>query len=63
MVEYTKGRSADLEGYASADSDYEGGLSGTSDRTSEEQKEEETRAVLTLGSFSACVSLSPHPCT
>lgn len=63
MVEYTKGRNADLEGYASVDSDYEGDPSGTSDRTSEEQKEEETRAVLTLGSFSACVSLSPHPCT
>jgi len=59
VVKYTEGRNAftnDLEGYAHVDSDCEGNPSGASDGTSEEQNEEETRAVLTLGPFSACVN-------
>ena len=59
MVKYLKGRNVpmnDLEGGVNVDSDCEGDLTGTGGGTlNEEQNEEETRAVLIAGSFSACV--------
>ena len=58
MVKYLKGRNPpinDLEGAANLDSDCEDDHSGVSDETSKEKNEEETRAVLITGSFSACV--------
>ena len=64
MVKYLKGRNApmnDLEGGVNVDSDCEGDLAGAGDGASnEEQNEEETRAVLITGSFSAYVRFSPH---
>ena len=59
MVKYLKGRNVpinDLEGSVNVDSDCEGDPTGAGGETlNEEQNEEETRAVLIAGSFSACV--------
>ena len=57
MVKHLKGRDVlinDLEGDMNVESDCEGGTTGTGSETlGEEEKEEETRAVLITGSFSA----------
>ena len=60
MVKYLKGRDtlvSDLKGDLNLESDYEGDLTGAGLETPEmkEGEEEETRAVLITGSFSACV--------
>ena len=59
MIKYVKGRNVpitDLEGGVNVDSDCEDDSTGVGGgTTNEEQNEEETRAVLTAGSFSACV--------
>jgi len=57
VVKYIKGRNVpinDLEGGVNIDSDCEGNSIGAGDETLKEQNEE-TRAVLIAGSFSACV--------
>ena len=62
MVKYLKGRNVpinDLEGRVNVDSDCEGDSTWAGDVTlNGEQNEEETRAVLLAGSFSACVRLA-----
>ena len=58
MTKYLKGRDAlinGLENGVNFDSDCEGDSTGAGDGTLEEQNEEESRAVLIAGSFSACV--------
>ena len=57
MVKYLKGRNTlinDLEGGVYVDSDCEGDSTGVNDGALKKE-EEETRAVLAAGSFSACV--------
>ena len=65
MVKYLKGRNVpikDLEGGVNVDSDCEGDSTGAGGGTlSEERNEEETRAVLIAGSFSACVRFLATP--
>ena len=61
MVEYLKVRNTlirDLKGDLNLESDYEGDWTGLGLETPEmkEEEEEETRAVLITGSFSAYVS-------
>ena len=61
VVKYVKGGSVpvnDLEGYINVESDCEDHSMGIWGRKS---KEIESRAVLITGSFSAYVSLPPHP--
>jgi len=63
-VKYIKGRNVpinDLEGGVNIDSDCEGNWAGASDETLKEELNEETRAVLIAGSFSACVCFLAHP--
>ena len=65
VVKYIKGRNVfanDGEGDANVDSDCDNDSIGAGDEMSkEEEKAEETRAVLTVGSFSACVNfLASH---
>jgi len=60
VVKYLKGRSTlirDLKGGLNLESDYEGDSTGLGPETPKmkEEEEEETRAVLITGSFSACV--------
>lgn len=58
MVKYIKGRNTpikDLEGGVNIDSDCEAASRVLIDTTLEKAKEEETRAVLIAGSFSAYV--------
>ena len=60
MVKYLRGRNYvinDLEGGSNIESDCEGDSTGVGSETTEakEGKEEETRAVLITGSFSAWV--------
>ena len=59
MVKYLKGRNTlirDLKGDLNLESDYEGDSTGVGLETPEmKEGEEETRAVLITGSFSACV--------
>ena len=62
MIKYLKGRNtliSDLKGDLSLESDYEDSSTGVGVETPKMKKEEEeeTRAVLITGSFSACV----HP--
>ena len=65
MVKYLKGRSAlitELEGNINVDSDCESDpTGGWGEQLKEEQDEEETRAVLVTGSFSAYVILLTPP--
>lgn len=65
MVKYFKGQNSpinELEGDINADSDCEGGLTGADEVTLKwEEQEEESRAVLTAGSFSAYVYFLSHP--
>jgi len=66
LVKYLKGRNPpinDLEGAVNIDSDCEDDTTGTSDETLKEKDEEESRAVLITGSFSAWKSLFFHRCT
>ena len=61
MVKYLKGRDtliSDVKGDLNLESDYEGDSTGAG-LEAPEMEEEETRAVLTTGSFSAC----GHPLT
>jgi len=60
VIKYLKGRNtliSDLKGNLSLESDYEGDPTGVGVETPKMKKEEEeeTRAVLITGSFSACV--------
>jgi hypothetical protein len=60
VIKYLKGRNGPtnyLEGDINVDSDCEGESTGISDETSKtrEKMEDEIRAVLITGSFSACV--------
>lgn len=59
MVKYLKGRNTpinDLEGDLNVESDCEGDSAGVELGTPKmEEKEDETRAILITGSFSACV--------
>ena len=62
MVKYLKGRNtviSDLRGDLNLESDYEGDSTGVGLEAPEmkEEEEEEIRAVLTTGSFSACVHI------
>ena len=63
MVKYIKGRNVpinDLEGDINIESDCEDDSTTASDRTPKnKQNEEEIRAVLTTGSFSACALSHP----
>ena len=64
MVKYFKGRDArinDLEGGVNVDSDCEGDSTGADDGELEKE-DEETRAVLIVGSFSACVRFLTPSC-
>ena len=64
MVKYLKGRRVlvnDLEGGANLDSDCEGNSIETAGGKLKKEKEEESRAVLITGSFSACVHFLAHP--
>ena len=64
MVQYLKGGSIivnDLEGGVNIDSDCEDNSMGTLDGKSKEEKDEESRAVLITGSFSAYVHFLAHP--
>ena len=65
VVKYLKGRNvliSDLEGGVNVDSDCEGDFTGAGDGASNgEQNEEETRAVLITGSFSAYVRFLATP--
>ena len=53
MVTHLKGRDH-LEGEVNIESDCDGISLGVDDSSQNEKEEEETRAVLTVGSFSAC---------
>ena len=60
VVTYRKGRNhlaSDLEGGANVGSDCDGDLPGVNDKSqaTKYSGDDETRAVLTIGSFSACV--------
>lgn len=59
VVKYVKGRSnptSDLEGNVNVESDCDGDSPGVNDKLpTTKNNKEETRAVLTIGSFSACV--------
>ena len=64
MVKYSKGRHApinDLEGDINVESDCEGDSTAAGDETLKNETNEASRAVLTTGSFSAYVHLSPRP--
>ena len=64
VVKLLKGRYVLMnhpEGDTNVDSDCEDDPAGTSDEALKEQNEEEIRAVLIAGSFSACVRFLPHP--
>ena len=64
MVKYIKGRNVplnDLEGGVNVDSDCEGNLIGAGDEGLKEDQNEEIRAILIAGSFSACVCFSRPP--
>jgi hypothetical protein len=65
VIKYLKGRDTiinDLEGDVNVDSDCEGDSPGAGDGTlKKEQDEEESRAVLVAGSFSACVRFPASP--
>jgi len=64
VVKYLKNRKAttnDLEEYANVDSDCEGEPTEADDGTLREEENEETRAVLIAGSFSAYVRLLARP--
>ena len=66
MVKRVKGREPltdDMEEYVNADSDCEGecDLTGTDDGMLKDEENEETRAVLIAGSFSAYVRLLTGP--
>jgi len=65
VVKHLKDRKAitnDLEGYANVDSDCEGEPAEAEDGMSKEEENEETRAVLIAGSFSAYVRpFTPPP--
>ena len=63
MVKYLKGQSIivnDLEGDVNLDSDCEGYPMGIAGGKVAKEKQEESRAVLITGSFSACVRFLVH---
>jgi len=66
VVKRLKGRKPltnDMEEYINVESDCEGegDLAGADEGTPKEEENEETRAVLIAGSFSAYVCLLAHP--
>jgi len=64
VVKCIKGRNVpvnDLEGGTNVDSDCDDDSTGASDRVLKREQNEESRALLIAGSFSACVCFLAHP--